>query len=123
MARDLTKYRALANKLREIYPKGMKRSLQDNQAYPWRGSETEIANKLWALENNQGAKFTEEEAIKVTKFYVKSFHEDYRYMKLLKYFLLRDNKDGTYTSTFMEFLENIDDLETKDESNWTVNLV
>ena len=124
MARDLSKYRPLANKLRELYPKGMKKSLRDSQTYPWRGSETEIANKLWALENCQEAKFTEEQAIKVTQYYVESFHGNYQYMKLLKYFLLRDNRDGTYTSTFMEYLDNIDDLEGSNESqDWTANLV
>lgn len=114
-------FEAIANKLREIFPKGNKAGTN----YNWRGSIAEIARKLKNLVVKYGCKFTEEEAIEATKAYVASFNGDYKYMKLLKYFLLKtprnNNGDVEIESDFMTYLENKGAAE-EHNGNWAVDL-
>ena len=111
----------VANKLRELFPKGNKPGTN----YSWRGSTVEIARKLKNLVAKYNCKFTEEEAINATKAYIESFNGDYRYMKLLKYFLLKtpinNNGDIEVQSEFMSYLENKDYINRNDD-NWTIDL-
>lgn len=112
---------SLANKLREIFPKGNKAGTN----YNWRGSTAEIARKLKNLVVRYGCRFTDEEAIEATKAYVASFNGDYKYMKLLKYFLLKtprnNNGDVEIESDFMTYLENKGAAE-ENNGNWAVDL-
>ena len=114
-------FEALANKLREIFPKGN----QPGTNYNWRGSTAEIARKLKNLVVKYGCRFTDEEAIEATKAYVASFNGDYKYMKLLKYFLLKtprnNNGDVEIESDFMTYLENKGAAE-ENNGNWAVDL-
>ena len=114
-------FEALANKLREIFPKGNKAGTN----YNWRGSTAEIARKLKNLVVKYGCRFTDEEAIEATKAYVASFNGDYKYMKLLKYFLLKtprnNNGDVEIESDFMTYLENEGAAE-ENNGNWAVDL-
>lgn len=114
-------FEIIANKLRELFPKGNKAGTN----YNWRGSTAEIARKLKNLVVKYGCKFTEEEAIEATKAYVASFNGDYKYMKLLKYFLLKtprnNNGDVEIESDFMTYLENKGEAEEQN-NNWTVDL-
>jgi hypothetical protein len=109
----------IANKLREIYPKGKK----SGTSYMWRDSTAVIARKLKTLVAKYGYNFTEEQAIKATEEYVKSFGGDYRYMQLLKYFILKTvNNAGEIEirSDFMSYIEN----EGQEASNdWNEELV
>lgn len=109
----------VANKLREIYPKGKK----SGTSYMWRDSTAVIARKLKTLVAKYGYNFTEEQAIKATEEYVKSFGGDYRYMQLLKYFILKTvNNAGEIEirSDFMSYIEN----EGQEASNdWNEELV
>lgn len=115
-------FESLANKLREIFPKGNKAGTN----YNWRGSTAEIARKLKNLVVKYGCRFTDEEAIEATKAYVASFNGDYKYMKLLKYFLLKtprnNNGDVEIESDFMTYLENKGAAE-ENNGNWAVDLV
>ena len=79
-----SEFNRLAEKLREIYPKGVK----PGTTYLWRDSIPIIARKLKTLVTKFGVTFTEEEAIKVTQRYVNSFGDDKKFMQLLKYFIL-----------------------------------
>ena len=112
---------ALANELKEIFPEGRKAGT----TYSWRGSTAEIAKKLKNLVVKYGCSFTREEAIEATKAYVASFNGDYRYMKLLKYVLLKtprnNNGDVEVESDFMAYLENKDAIE-KHNGNWAIDL-
>lgn len=112
---------ALANELKEIFPEGRKAGT----TYSWRGSTAEIARKLKNLVVKYGCTFTREEAIEATKAYVASFNGDYKYMKLLKYFLLKtpknNNGDVEVESDFMAYLENKEAAE-EHNNNWTVDL-
>ena len=114
-------FESLANQLREIFPKGNKAGTN----YNWRGSTAEIARKLKNLVVKYGCKFTDEEAIEATKAYVASFNGDYKYMKLLKYFLLKtprnNNGDVEIESDFMAYLENKGAAEEYN-GNWAVDL-
>ena len=114
-------FESLANQLREIFPKGNKAGTN----YNWRGSTAEIARKLKNLVVKYGCKFTDEEAIEATKAYVSSFNGDYKYMKLLKYFLLKtprnNNGDVEIESDFMAYLENKGAAEEYN-GNWAVDL-
>ena len=61
-----------------------------------------------------------------TKKYVDSFKGDYRYMQLLKYFILKKNTNTLEeNSQFLSYLENLNDvdIDTDNQSNdWTIEL-
>ena len=95
----------LAVSLMHCYPKGNK----PGTTYDWRGKEEEIAQKLRTLVVKYDFQFTEEEAIAAVREYVASF-KDYKYMQLLKYFILKTTDDGqghkVIDSLFMTIIEN-----------------
>lgn len=103
----------IAESLRELYPKGKK----PGTTYMWKDSNTIIAQKLKTLVVKFGYKFTKEQAIDATKRYIDSFKGDYRYMQLLKYFILKtDRSIGEVRSDFMSYIENAGQEEV--DSNW-----
>lgn len=95
-------FKELAEKLKEIFPKGKKAGT----TYMWRDSTAVIARKLKTLVVKYDYEFTEEQALKATKAYVESFNGDYTYMQLLKYFILKTMPDGEIRSDFMSYIEN-----------------
>lgn len=103
---DESRYIKLAEKLRELYPAGRK----DGTAYMWRGTVNEVAKKLQTLVVKYKFIFTDEEAIKATQSYINSFNGDYRFMQLLKYFILKSVRDADgnvdIKSEFMSRIEN-----------------
>jgi hypothetical protein len=111
----------LANKLRELYPKGRK----SGTTYMWRDSTAVIAKKLKTLVAKYGYTFTEEEAITATKAYIQSFNGDYRYMQLLKYFILKSvnnpSGDVEIKSEFMSYIENAGQEDSLGD-DWTAEL-
>lgn len=116
------RYDNLAKKLQELFPKGKKPGTN----YMWRDSYSIIARKLRTVVKKFGIGFTDEEAILATKKYIDSFKGDYRYMQLLKYFILK--KDTTTleeNSQFLSYLENLNDadIDADNPSNdWTIEL-
>lgn len=99
------RFENLAEKLREIYPKGKK----PGTAYMWRDSNAIIAKKLKALTKKYGDCFTDEQAIEATKKYVESFNGNYQFMQLLKYFISKVVvKDGQLeeSSQLLSYIEN-----------------
>lgn len=96
----------LAEKLQELYPKGRKAGT----TYMWRGTKAEIAKKLKTLIVKYHYAFTEEQAITATKNYVSSFNGDYTKMRLLKYFILKVERDAdgnaVVVTDFMSQIEN-----------------
>ena len=102
---DTDRYDELADRLRELYPKGRK----EGTSYLWRDSHAKIANKLRTLVKKYNFKFTDEQAINATKRYIESFNGNYSYMQLLKYFILKKDKDtGEENSQLMSYIENED---------------
>ena len=96
----------LANELRELYPAGRK----EGTTYMWRGTTAEIAKKLKTLVVKYKYTFTKEQVIKATKEYISSFNGNYKKMRLLKYFILKSEKDAddnvNVISELMTLIEN-----------------
>ena len=112
----------LANKLRELYPSGRK----EGTTYMWRGTTAEIAKKLKTLVVKYGYSFTEEQVIKATKEYINSFNGNYKRMRLLKYFILKSEKDAddniNVISELMSFIENEGQLDSE-RNDWMSTMV
>ena len=117
-----SEFTELATELREIYPAGRK----DGTTYMWRGTTAEVAKKLKTLVVKYGFVINKESVIKATKEYVNSFNGDYRYMQLLKYFILKSVKDADgnvdIKSELMSIIENSGQLDAQKE-DWVSNMV
>lgn len=112
----------LANKLRELYPAGRK----EGTSYMWRGTTAEIVRKLKTLQLKYKFTFTDEQAIKATSEYIKAFNGNYRFMQLLKYFILKTarDEDGNIEvkSEFMSLIENEKDVNVH-RDDWMSTMV
>lgn len=95
-------YTVLAKKLQALYPKGNK----SGTSYSWISLTPLIAQKLRTLVVEYNFSFTEQEALRATEEYVKSFSDDKSHMQLLKYFILKTSKDNDMESMFMTIIEN-----------------
>ena len=117
-----SEFTELATELREIYPAGRK----DGTTYMWRGTTAEVAKKLKTLVVKYGFTINREDVIKATKEYVSSFNGNYRYMQLLKYFILKSVKDADgnvdVKSELMSIIENSGQLDAQRE-DWVSNMV
>jgi len=111
----------LADKLRELYPKGRK----EGTAYQWRDSTNIIALRLKNLVRKFKVDFTDEQAINAVKKYVNSFNGNYRYMQLLKYFISKRTTgiDGSTedNSQLLSYIEN-EGQEDNISNDWTTEL-
>lgn len=99
---------SLAEQLQQLYPTGKK----DN--FYWRGSLKDITTKLQRFFATYGNRWTDEQIINATKHYVDT-HSNDPYMRLLKYFILKDG-----SSDLAEVLENMGQEESI-TSDWTTN--
>ena len=99
-------FNRLAQVLMSYYPSGIKAGT----SYKWQGETEEIAQKLRTLVAKYDFTFTEEEAIMAVKEYVGSFTAPYKYMHLLRNFILTTKKDSDgkleIDSQFMSIIEN-----------------
>lgn len=115
-------YQELAKELQELYPSGRK----SGTTYLWRGTSAEIAKKLKTLVVKYNYTFTREQVIKATKEYIESFNGNYTKMRLLKYFILKTEKDAdgnvNVISELMTLIENEGQLETQRE-DWMSSIV
>lgn len=112
--RSVDRFDVLADKLRELYPKGRK----EGTAYMWRDSTAVISKKLKTLVKKYNFQFTDEQAVNATKKYIESFNGNYGYMQLLKYFILkRNNETGEEVSQLMSYIENEDCTDAAND-NW-----
>lgn len=118
---NLERYRDLADKMREVYPKGLKPGTN----YQWRDSTAIIADRLMKLVAKYNIEFTDEEAVAATKRYIASFNGNYRYMQILKYFISKqkpvEGAPAEQNSQFLSFLQNKES--TTENQDWTANLV
>lgn len=114
----------LVTKLQEIFPKGKK----DGTSQYWRGNRREIELRLKKFFALYGNTYSNEQIIEATKRYVESFNGQYTYMRVLKYFIWKNDKqsmeDGIVkvveVSDLANFIENedIDNI----EDGWTSTL-
>ena len=99
-------------------------------SFYYRCNKSEVARKLQKFFGIFG-KVPEEDILEATKRYVESFNGDYRGMRLLKYFILKDDikpgEDGDHVeqiSDLATFLENKDAGENKqDSSDFTMQII
>lgn len=99
--------------------------------YFYRCNKREVTLKLGKFFKlyNANKEYTDADIIEATKKYVESFNGDYRYMKLLKYFILKnehkvDSEGRTYieeTSQLATILENKDNVDPNNQ-NWLTEL-
>ena len=109
----------LADKLRDIYPSGK----IFNTNYYYKCNRQDIINKLKTFFKMYGTKYTDEQIINATQKYVNSFNGNYAYLKLLKYFIWKDErlKGESVQSLLADFIEN-ESAEGTTNTDWTVEL-
>ena len=117
-----SEFTELATELREIYPAGRK----DGTTYMWRGTTAEVAKKLKTLVVKYGFTINKEDVIKATKEYVSSFNGNYKYMQLLKYFILKSVRDADgnveVKSELMSIIENSGQVNTQ-RDDWMSTMI
>ena len=114
-----TNIEELADKLREIYPSGK----IPNTNYYYKCNRQDIINKLKTFFKMYGTKYTDEQIINATQKYINSFNGNYTYLKLLKYFIWKDErlKGESVQSLLADFIEN-ESSEDITNTDWTVEL-
>ena len=119
VAKRTTNIEELADKLRDIYPNGK----IFNTNYYYRCNRQDIINKLKTFFKMYGTKYTDEQIINATQKYVDSFNGNYTYLKLLKYFIWKDErlKGESVQSLLADFIEN-ESSEDTTNTDWTVEL-
>lgn len=108
----------IAEKLMAIFPQGKK----PGTPYYWKCNRREVALKLKSFFKLYGTKYTEEEILEAATNYVNSFNGDYRFMRLLKYFIWK-KEDGVEISELATFIDNAGQENVNDDSNWVNTLV
>lgn len=129
---DETRLLELAKKMRECFPEGkMKDRYGRPTPYYYRCNNSEIIKKLKKFFTLFG-NFTDDDIVKATKRYVASFNGNYSGMRLIKYFILKDDvrpsEDGQghveQISDLLTFLENGESEEevVNTSDDWMMNL-
>ena len=99
----------LAIKLMEIFPKGKK----EGTCHYFKGNKKDNVLKLKKFFKLYG-KYTDQQILNAARNYVASFNGNYAYMRILKYFIWKDeikvNSEGT------RYVEEVSDL-----ANWIEN--
>lgn len=113
----------LTKSLQEIFPKGKK----PGTTYYWRGNTIEITRKLKTLAGKYNVALNPEKVLSAARHYVNSFNGDYTKMRLLKYFILKAEKDSDGNiqiySDLKSLLENEGQDDTTTNRDWTTELV
>ena len=121
----------LAQKMRELYPQGkMKDRYGRLTPYYYRCNNGEVVKKLKKFFTIFG-NVSDEDVLDATKRYVASFQGNYTGMRLIKYFILKDDvkpsEDGTGhveqisdLATFLENKESEEEVVNNDDS-WLIS--
>ena len=123
----------LAKQMRELYPEGrMKNRYGQLTPYYYRCNNPEVVRKLKKFFSIYG-NVTDEDILDATRRYVASFRGNYTNMRLIKYFILKDDvkpsEDGTshveQISDLATFLENKESGEEEggNTDDWTTKLI
>lgn len=106
---SLDRLEKLANQLMEVFPKQKKLGT----CHYFRGNKKDIILRLKKFFKLYG-KYTDEQILTAAKKYVESFNGDYSYMRILKYFIWKDevkiNSEGD------RYVDEVSDL-----ANWIEN--
>lgn len=111
---DIERLSSLAQQMRECYPKGK----MPGTAYFYRCNTREIILKLKKFLTVYG-NYPDSEIIEATKKYVASYNGNYRYLPLLKYFILKNKtvQDEDGSNHIVEVSPLADYLENKEDNN------
>ena len=122
----------LAQQMRELYPQGkMKDRFGRMTPYYYRCNNSEVVKKLKKFFTIFG-NVSDEDILDATRRYVASFQGNYTGMRLIKYFILKDDvkpsEDGTghveQISDLATFLENKESEEEEVNNNeWTSKMI
>jgi hypothetical protein len=122
----------LAQKMRELYPQGkMKDRFGRMTPYYYRCNNAEVVRKLKKFFTVFGD-VKDNDILDATRRYVASFQGNYTGMRLIKYFILKDDvkpsEDGAghveQISDLATFLENIEEGEEEGTNDdWTTKLI
>lgn len=109
---------ALAKRLKEVFPKGKK----DGTNYYWADGMALIVRRLKLFFKKYGNQFTDEQIINAAEKYVQGFNGDYRFMRLLKYFIFKEKVGAAGEvegdSELISYIEN-EGQEDSLGNNWT----
>ena len=116
----------LVTQLQKIFPEGKK----EGTSQYWRGNKREISLRLKKFFKLYDNTYTDEQILTAAKNYVKGFNGQYNYMRVLKYFIWKDEKKMTEdekiqiieVSDLANYIENADNTnDLKDEWTSTLN--
>lgn len=113
----------LANQMMELFP-ALKKA---GSSQYFRGNKKDITLRLKKFFKLYGNKFSNDQIIIATKKYVESFNGNYTYMRVLKYFIWKDEK--RVDSEGVGYIDEVSDLASYIENNgkefnneWTANI-
>lgn len=66
-------------------------------------------------------KYSHEQIIQAAENYVNNFNGNYQYMRVLKYFLFKENNEGG-SSDLINYVENADDNDNL-RNDWTTTVI
>jgi len=114
----------LVERLMNIFPKGKK----EGTAYYWRGNRKEIKDKLLKFFVYFGDTYTDGQIANAAQKYVDSFNGNYTYMRLLKYFIWKNDKKATpeglaveQVSELASYIEN--EGQEDHDNDWSTQLI
>lgn len=115
----------LVIQLQQIFPSGKK----EGTSQYWRGNKREISLRLKKFLKLYDNEYTDEQILNAAKNYVEGFNSRYTYMRVLKYFIWKDEKklheDGetkvVEVSELANYIENADQIDNLKEE-WTSTL-
>ena len=110
----------IAKSLREIWPAGEK-----DGKYPWRDSVSNIAKRLELMWSTMipSKNYSKDQMLTVARKYVSQFQESTKYMRTLKYFILKQDRligpDGRIHVKNSSLLVSM--LESEDAQGWFID--
>ena len=116
----------LVIKLQKIFPEGKK----EGTSQYWRGNKREISLRLKKFFKLYDNTYTDEQILTAAKNYIETFNGQYNYMRVLKYFIWKDERklteDGktqvVEISDLANYIENANSInDLKDEWTSTLN--
>lgn len=111
----------LAEQLKNIFPKGKK----DGTNLYWSEGKMFIKKRLKNFFDKYGTKYTDEQILNAAKEYVSSFNGIYKTMRVLKYFIYKEEKgaDGKINST-SDLLNTIENAgQSTIDNDWTSRVI
>lgn len=103
----------LATEMAKLFPSGLK----PNTNVYWKGNRKDTVQKLQKFFKLYG-QYTFEDILEATKYYVEKYKNNHTTMRVLKYFIMKDNESDLATT-----LENMhQDGDTQTEIDWETEL-